>query len=81
MGKDEELALKVLGENREIQRPIIEEHNGDWLKEMGDGVLASFDSTSDALQCAERIVTEANAHNIDLRIGLHLGEVVFQNEK
>jgi class 3 adenylate cyclase len=42
MGRDEDKAFKVLRKNRGIQRPIIKKYRGEWLKEMGDGILASF---------------------------------------
>jgi class 3 adenylate cyclase len=52
MGVDEQKAFELLKRNREIQIPIIEKHRGRWLKEMGDGTLVSFQSVSDAVQCA-----------------------------
>ena len=78
MGRDELKALDALKTNREIQRPLIEQYHGEWLKEMGDGILASFESTSDALRCATQIISAAKQSHIELRIGIHLGEVVFQ---
>ena len=55
MGKDEEQAFNVLQKNREIQRSLIKKHQGEWLKEMGDGILSSFHSATDAIQCAQKI--------------------------
>ena len=49
MGEDEERALDILKINRQLQRPLIEAYGGKWLKENGDGVLASFNAVSDAL--------------------------------
>jgi adenylate cyclase len=79
MGKNEQLAFNVLEQNRAIQRPLIEKYQGKWLKEMGDGVLATFPGTTDALNCAKEIIIAAKSRDIGLRIGIHLGEVVFQN--
>ncbi|MDX1406745.1 MAG: adenylate/guanylate cyclase domain-containing protein [Saprospiraceae bacterium] len=79
MAKDETRALDVLARNRQIQKLLIEQYRGTWLKEMGDGVLASFDSTTDALRCAASIIPAARNENIELRIGIHLGEVVFSD--
>ena len=42
MGEDEQKAFELLKKNRRIQKPIIEKFNGRWLKEIGDGILASF---------------------------------------
>lgn len=51
MGEDEEKAFELLKKNRLVQRPLIERFNGRWLKEIGDGVLASFRTVSDAVYC------------------------------
>lgn len=81
IGKDEENALQILRKNRQIQRPIINKYQGKWLKEMGDGVLASFNSVVDAVMCALDIQeTCASESQLTLRIGIHLGEVVFEDE-
>ena len=81
MGNDEEKGLRILNKNRELQRPIIEELKGRWIKELGDGVMASFNTVSDAVNAAIRIQTESDAiPNLQLTIGLHLGEVIFENE-
>lgn len=42
MGDDEEKAFELLRQNRQLQKPLIEKFNGTWIKELGDGVLASF---------------------------------------
>ena len=81
MGDDEEKALKLLNKNRGLQKPIIEQFNGRWIKELGDGVMASFNTVSDAVNAAIRIQTESDAiPNLQLTIGIHLGEVIFENE-
>jgi len=81
MGEDEEKAFELLKKNRRIQRPIIEKYNGRWLKEIGDGVLASFSTVSDAVYCAGSIQKACeNESDLKLRIGIHQGEVVFEGE-
>ncbi len=81
MGEDEQKAFELLKKNRELQKPIIEEFNGRFIKELGDGVLACFNTVSDAVNAAIRIQEATNAaRNFQLRIGIHLGEVVFENE-
>ena len=80
MGEDEQKAFELLRKNRQIQKPAIEKYNGRWIKELGDGILASFPTVSDAVTCAIEIQHACN--NIDelkLRIGIHLGEVVFED--
>ena len=80
MGKDEQEAFALLNKNREIQKPIIEHYNGVLIKEIGDGILASFHSVSDAALCAKDIQNAClNTPGLQLRIGIHLGEVVFED--
>jgi adenylate cyclase len=81
MGNDEKRAFEILGKNRQLQRPLIEKYNGKWIKELGDGVLASFSSGTDAVLCASEIQQTCNGNNdYKLRIGIHLGEVMFEND-
>ena len=81
MGKDEQKAFELLDKNRKIQKPIIEQYNGRWIKELGDGVMASFNTVTDAVNAAIKIQEACNAaKEFELRIGIHLGEVVFEND-
>src|SRR6185436_16587909 len=81
MGKDEQKAFAFLIKNRDIQKPIIEQYNGRWIKELGDGVMASFNTASDAVNAAVKIQQACNAtKDFQLKIGIHMGEVVFEND-
>jgi len=81
MGKDEQKAFAFLTKNREIQKTIIEQYNGRWIKELGDVVMASFNTASDAVNAAIKIQQACNAaKNFELKIGIHMGEVVFEND-
>lgn len=81
MGRDEKKAFELLARNREIQKPIIKEFNGRWIKELGDGVMVSFGSVSDAVYAAIEIQESSNhSKEFQLRIGIHLGEVVFERD-
>ena len=81
MGEDEERAFELLKKNRQVQRPIIEKYNGRWIKEIGDGVLASFPAVSDAVYCAKEIQKAClKEDDLKLRIGIHQGEVVFEDD-
>lgn len=80
MGNDEQKAFEILKKNRLLQKPVIEKYNGRWIKELGDGVMASFNTATDAVAAAMEIQQACNAANeFSLRIGLHMGEVVFEN--
>ncbi|WP_336515979.1 TPR end-of-group domain-containing protein [Pollutibacter soli] len=81
MGNDENKAFKLLDINRKLQKPLIEKFNGRWIKELGDGVLASFHSVTDAVSAATMIQEQSRTGNqFQLRIGIHMGEVVFDND-
>ena len=75
MGEDEQKAFELLRKNRQIQKPIIEKFNGKWIKEIGDGVLASFHTVIDAVMCATEIQKACDDIN-DLKL-----ELAFIREK
>ncbi|RLD51236.1 MAG: hypothetical protein DRI97_15960, partial [Bacteroidetes bacterium] len=79
MGDDDSKAFSLLKINRKLHKKWLDRYNGKWLKEMGDGVLASFTSVSDAIYCAGAIQKEAlDIPDLNLRIGIHLGEVICE---
>lgn len=81
MADDEAAAYQLLKKNRKIQKPIIEKHKGKWLKEIGDGVLASFETVTDAVCCAIEIQDAClDVPDLKLRIGIHQGEVIVEDE-
>ena len=76
MAGDEAGALRTLDACTRIQRDTIAAHGGRVLKELGDGILASFDSVSAAITAAREIQQAAAGEgSFQLRIGIHLGEV------
>jgi len=73
MGNDEKKVFELLSLNRAIQKPIIEKNNGKWIKEMGDGAMASFNTASDAVNAAMQIQKACNSTaDFKLKIGMHL---------
>jgi class 3 adenylate cyclase len=77
MEADEVGALAVVEQNNAIHRQALGRHGGRLLKDLGDGVLASFVSVSDAVACARDIQSRIGADaGYRVRIGIHLGEVV-----
>ena len=80
MGSDVEKALTILRDNRQLQKSVIEKYHGKWIKELGDGILASFPTATDAVLSASEIQNASNAnHAFKLRIGIDLGEVIYEN--
>ena len=89
MGADEEGTLERLRAIRsELTDPQIATHRGRIVKTTGDGFLAEFGSTVDALRCAGDIqakMAEQNAgappeSRIDWRIGIHQGDIVVEED-
>ncbi len=81
MGNDEQKAFSILNQNRQLQKPIIEKYGGRWIKELGDGVMASFTTVSDAVNAAKEIQLQCRKKGeFSLRIGLHHGEIVFDDD-
>ncbi len=78
MGSDEDRAFDTLRKNREIHAKLIQQFNGKLIKEMGDGMLISFDLASDAVRCAIEIQKTSKENNIPLKIGIHEGEMVIE---
>ena len=80
--QDETRTLAGLQEFRaNTLEPKILAHDGQIVKNMGDGWLAEFNSTVDAVKCAAQIQEALVDHElIKLRIGIHVGEIVHQNE-
>src|ERR1700751_5460670 len=84
--KDEALALKLLEEHRQLLRPLFRQHSGTEIKTIGDAFLVEFNSALDAVQCAakiqkilrERNVSSRETIKIKIRVGLHLGDVVYR---
>lgn len=82
----DEVAQEVLRAHNRILRAALRQHKGTEIKHTGDGIMASFSSTSRALRCsiaiqeafAEYSRTHADAP-IRVRIGLNAGEPVAED--
>ena len=77
MSRDETKAMALLEQQRALLKPIIRNFNGEWLKEIGDGVLIAFPSPVKAVTCS-LVIQRILAHNSELtiRIGIHIGDVI-----
>jgi class 3 adenylate cyclase/quercetin dioxygenase-like cupin family protein len=65
----------VLGEQREQVRTALDRHRGRELDTAGDGFLAHFDGAARAVRCAEEVCRSARELDLDVRAGIHTGEV------
>jgi class 3 adenylate cyclase len=66
---------QLLSEHQEVVRDLLGRYGGREVKTTGDGFLATFDGPTRAVECAREIVTDIAALGIEVRAGLHTGEV------
>src|SRR4051794_11621497 len=84
--RDDHLAIELLEEHRQLLREIFPRFNGTEIKTIGDAFLVEFNSALEAAQCAieiQRTLAKRNAdiapdRRIDLKIGIHIGDVVHR---
>ena len=66
---------------RALFEPEVERRRGRVVKRLGDGWIVEFPSVSDAVDCALVVQEALVGHDvIRLRMGIHIGEVVFEDE-
>lgn len=65
----------IVGEHNRKASSAIDRHRGRLVKTTGDGVLAQFDSPERAVRAAAAIRTVAKELGLDIRAGVHSGEV------
>ena len=66
---------KLLDDYQRAVRTEIERWNGRYVEFTGDGVMAVFDAPTRALRCAFGLVDVARGLGIEIRTGLHTGEL------
>lgn len=80
MSVDEAGALAAIRRLRaEVVEPRVAAARGVVVKRMGDGWLAEFASVVDAVGCALEIQTAMTEEAVDLRVGVHAGDVVHED--
>lgn len=85
---NESLALELLEQHHRLLRPVFPKFGGKEIKTIGDAFLVEFASALNAVRCAIEMQHALVTHNattpakkrIQIRIGIHVGDVVHQNE-
>ena len=78
--EDEQQALNLIQKQNDTLKPIVKKHNGKWLKEIGDGLLFSFDSSLEAVRCSIEIQKElSKIDELIIRIGIHQGDIFIKD--
>src|ERR1700745_3692101 len=84
--RDDKVALELLEEHRRLLREIFPRFHGSEIKTIGDAFLVEFNSALEAAQCAiaiQRALAKRDAdapaeRQIQVRIGIHIGDVVHR---
>ena len=82
MQKDEDKARELIERHRAHMKPFIDKHGGEIIQYVGDGTFCRFDSAIEAVNTALEIqkVLELEPE-INLRIGIHVGDVVVKGDE
>ncbi|HST30139.1 MAG TPA: adenylate/guanylate cyclase domain-containing protein [Chthoniobacterales bacterium] len=84
--RNDKLAQELLEEHRQLLREIFPRFKGTEIKTIGDAFMVEFNSALEAAQCAieiQRTLAKRNAdippdRRIEVRIGIHIGDVVHR---
>ncbi|MHB8463731.1 MAG: adenylate/guanylate cyclase domain-containing protein [Acidimicrobiales bacterium] len=66
---------RLLDQHDRVCLQHIEQHRGQLVNTTGDGVLATFDGPARAIRCALGLRDALGALGLEIRAGLHTGEV------
>ena len=66
---------EVLADHDRLVRGSVARYRGREIKTLGDGFLATFDGPARAVRCGLAITSAVHDLGIDVRVGLHTGEI------
>jgi class 3 adenylate cyclase len=69
---------ELLSGHHSAVRRQLDRFRGKEIKTIGDGFLATFDGPARGVACAQAIVREAATAGLEVRAGLHVGEIELQ---
>jgi len=79
MAQSEARGIAARDRHRTILGRRAQDYGGDVVDENGDELVLSFASAVDAVNCALAVQTEGIGDGLELRIGIHVGDVMFEN--
>jgi adenylate cyclase len=81
MQQNEQRAIMLRSKQKKILEDKIFEHKGQILQYYGDGTLSIFGSAIEAVLCAAEIQTGMlKEPKVPLRIGIHLGDIIYDDD-
>ena len=82
MQENEQHAANIRSRHRTVLKDRHQEYNGEVVQYYGDGTLSVFRSAVEAVSCAIDIQHDlCSGVQVPLRIGLHLGDIVFDDNE
>jgi len=66
---------KLIDEHDRMAKALVARYRGEFIHTTGDGLLATFDGPARAVRCAQAIIEAARPLGVEIRAGLHTGEV------
>ncbi|HKA92918.1 MAG TPA: adenylate/guanylate cyclase domain-containing protein [Acidimicrobiia bacterium] len=70
---------EILNIHDDLAERSVARSGGRLVKSIGDGVVATFDGPARAVRCAQAFVSSARTAGIDVRAGVHTGEVELRD--
>jgi class 3 adenylate cyclase len=71
--------LEIRAAHDAIVRRHLRAHRGREIERTGDGFLATFDGPARAVHCATRVRNDVRSLGLEIRAGLHAGEIERRN--
>lgn len=85
--KGDAMAQQVLRAHNRITREALTDYAGREIKHTGDGIMASFSSTSNGVEAAIKIQRQVEAYNkanpdlpVHIKIGINAGEPIAEDD-
>jgi class 3 adenylate cyclase len=72
---------QLLARHHTAMRRELKRHRGREIDTAGDGFFATFDQPSDAIRCAEAMIAHLRPIGLEIRAGVHMGEVEAMGAK
>ncbi len=69
MGQDENAAFELMKLNLELHKRILDQYHGTIIKELGDGILAVFETVPEALTASLEIQKKCPKKTPSIRFG------------
>lgn len=77
--RNEKAAIKQVEDHRVDLDAVTRQHNGEIIQFYGDGSVTTYESVIDAVQSALAFQLVSAEHRIPVRIGIHMGDLVYKH--